>query len=44
VIGAATVVAGLSLGHAHLTDWGILLLSAAAAGLAAGLPLAATRP
>jgi hypothetical protein len=44
VIGAATVVAGLSLGHAHLTDWGIVLLSAVAAGLAAGLPLAATRP
>jgi len=44
VIGAATVVAGLSLGHANLTDWGILLLSAVAAGLAAGLPLAATRP
>jgi len=40
VIGAAVVVAGLSLGHAHLTGWGIMLLIAVAAGLA-GLPLAA---
>jgi hypothetical protein len=44
VIGAGVVVAGVSLGHAHLTDWGIVLLAAVAAGLAAGLPLAATRP
>ena len=44
VIGIGVVAAGVSLGHAHLTDWGIVLLAAAAAGLAAGLPLAATRP
>jgi len=44
VIGIGAVAAGVSLGHAHLTDWGIVLLAAVAAGLAAGLPLAATRP
>jgi hypothetical protein len=44
VVGIGVVAAGLSLGHAHLTDWGIVLLAAVAAGLAAGLPLAATRP
>jgi hypothetical protein len=44
VIGIGAVAAGVSLGHAHLTGWGIVLLTAVAAGLAAGLPLAATRP
>jgi hypothetical protein len=44
VIGIRAVAAGVSLGHAHLTDWGIVLLAAAAAGLAAGLPLATTGP
>lgn len=42
VIGAAVVVAGLSMGHAHLTGWGVML-AAVIAGVAAGLPLAAAR-
>jgi hypothetical protein len=43
LIGAGVVVAGLSLGHPHLTDWGIVLLVSVAAGLTAGLPLAARK-
>jgi hypothetical protein len=44
VIGLAVIIAGLVLGnHAHLTEWGIALIAAAAAGAATGLPLAARR-
>jgi hypothetical protein len=44
VIGLAVIIAGLVLGnHAHLTEWGIALMAAAAAGAATGLPLAARR-
>jgi hypothetical protein len=41
--GLGVTIAGISLGHAHLTDWGIVLLAAAVAGAAAGLPVAARR-
>jgi hypothetical protein len=44
IIGFAITLAGASLGHhAHLTEWGIALMAATAAGAAAGLPLAARR-
>ena len=43
VIGLAVTLAGASLGHTHLTQWGIALMAAALAGAAAGLPLAARR-
>jgi hypothetical protein len=44
VIGSALIITGASLGHhAHLADWGIALLTAALAGAAIGLPLAARR-
>jgi hypothetical protein len=44
VIGLAVIIAGLDLGnHAHLAEWGIALIAAAAAGAAVGLPLAARR-
>jgi hypothetical protein len=44
VIGLAVIIAGLVLGnHAHLTEWGIALIAAAAAGAATGLPLAVRR-
>ena len=43
VIGFAVTVAGVSLGHAHLTELGIAVLAAALAGMAVGLPLAARR-
>src|SRR5580693_2758804 len=41
IISFAVTVAGVSLGHAHLTELGIAILAAALAGLAVGLPLAA---
>jgi hypothetical protein len=40
LIGLGVTIAGIALGHTHLTEWGIVLLAAVAAGLAAGLPLA----
>ena len=40
---SAVTVAGVSLGHAHLTELGIAILAAALAGMAVGLPLAARR-
>ena len=43
IISFAVTVAGVSLGHAHLTELGIAILAAALAGLAVGLPLAARR-
>ena len=43
VISFAVTVAGVSLGHAHLTELGIAVLAAALAGMAVGLPLAARR-
>jgi hypothetical protein len=43
IISFAVTVAGVSLGHAHLTELGIAILAAALAGLAIGLPLAARR-
>jgi hypothetical protein len=43
VIGLAVTVAGASLGHTHLTEWGIALIAAVLAGAAVGLPLAARR-
>jgi hypothetical protein len=43
VISFAATVAGVSLGHAHLTELGIAILAAALAGMAVGLPLAARR-
>ncbi len=43
VISFAVTVAGVSLGHAHLTELGIAILAAALAGMAVGLPLAARR-
>jgi hypothetical protein len=44
IIGFAITLAGASLAHhAHLTEWGIALMAATAAGAAAGLPLAARR-
>lgn len=44
IIGFAITLAGASLSHhAHLTEWGIALMAATAAGAAAGLPLAARR-
>jgi hypothetical protein len=44
IIGLAITIAGASLGHhAHLTEWGIALMAATAAGAATGLPLAARR-
>jgi hypothetical protein len=39
IISSAVTVAGVSLGHAHLTELGIAILAAALAGLAVGLPL-----
>lgn len=39
--GIGVILAGIELGHAHLADWGIVLLAAAAAGALAGLPVAA---
>lgn len=39
----AVTVAGVGLGRAHLTELGIAILSAALAGIAAGLPIAAQR-
>jgi hypothetical protein len=42
IAGLGVIAAGLSLGHAHLADWGIVLLTAVAAGAGAGL-LAAAR-
>ena len=45
VIGLAVLIAALALGsHAHLAEWGIAFIAAAAAGAAAGLPLATRRP
>ena len=41
IAGLGVIAAGLSLGHAHLADWGIVLLTAVAAGAGAGLPAAA---
>jgi len=41
IISFAVTVAGVSLGHVHLTELGIAILAAALAGLAVGLPLAA---
>lgn len=41
VIGFAVAVAGVSLGHTHLTEWGIAVVAAALAGAAVGIPLAA---
>ena len=43
VIGFAVTMAGVALGHTHLTEWGIALMAAALAGAAVGLPLAARR-
>jgi hypothetical protein len=43
VIGFAVTMAGVALGHTHLTEWGIALMAAAVAGAAVGLPLAARR-
>jgi hypothetical protein len=44
IIGFVITLAGASLGHhAHLTEWGIALMAATAAGAVAGLPLAARR-
>jgi hypothetical protein len=43
IIGLAVTFAGASLGHTHLTEWGIALMAAALAGAAVGLPLAARR-
>jgi hypothetical protein len=43
VISVAVAAAGVSLGHARLTDLGIAVLVAALAGAAVGLPLAARR-
>jgi len=43
VIGLAVTFAGASLGHTHLTQWGIAFMAAALAGAAVGLPLAARR-
>lgn len=43
VIGLAVTLAGASLGHTHLTEWGIALMAAALAGAAVGLPLAVRR-
>ena len=43
IISFAVTIAGVSLGHAHLTELGIAILAAALAGLAVGLPLAARR-
>jgi energy-coupling factor transporter transmembrane protein EcfT len=44
IIGFVITLAGASLSHhAHLTEWGIALMAATAAGAAAGLPLAARR-
>ena len=43
IISFAVTVAGVSLGHAHLTELGIAVLAAALAGMAVGLPLAARR-
>lgn len=39
--GLGVTLAGLALGHPGLAGWGIVLLAAAVAGAAAGLPLAA---
>jgi hypothetical protein len=44
ILGLGVTLAGIALSHTHLTQWGIVLLAAVAAGLAAGLPLAALRP
>ena len=43
IISFAVTIAGVSLGHPHLTELGIAILAAALAGLAVGLPLAARR-
>jgi hypothetical protein len=43
VIGFTVTMAGVALGHTHLTEWGIALMAAALAGAAVGLPLAARR-
>lgn len=41
--GASVVAAGLQLGHAGLTGWGIILLAASGIATAAGMLLAARR-
>ena len=41
--GAAVVAAGLQLGHAGLTGWGVILLAASVIATAAGMLLAARR-
>ena len=43
VIGLAVTSAGTALGHTHLTEWGIALLTAVRAGAVVGLPIAARR-
>jgi uncharacterized Tic20 family protein len=43
LIGFAVTMAGVALGHTHLTEWGVALMAAALAGAAVGLPLAARR-
>jgi hypothetical protein len=43
VVSVAVIAAGISLGHAHLTELGIATLAAAVVGMAVGLPLAARR-
>ena len=44
IIGFAVTLVGASLSHhTHLTEWGIALMAATAAGAATGLPLAARR-
>jgi len=43
ITGAGVVAAGLRLGHAGLTGWGIILAAASVTGAAAGILLAARR-
>jgi hypothetical protein len=43
IISFAVTIAGVSLGHVHLTELGIAILAAALAAMAVGLPVAARR-